>query len=41
MGRCQWEEWKAGGILDMSLPQMGLPGGSAVKEIACNSGFAT
>ena len=38
MGRCQWEEWKAGGILDMSLSQMGLPGGSAVKEIACNSG---
>ena len=38
MGRCQWEEWKTGGILDMSLSQMGFPGGSAGKEPACNVG---
>ena len=37
-GRCQWEERKTGGILDMSLPQMGFPGGSAGKEPACNVG---
>ena len=38
MGRCQWEEWKTGGILDMSLSHMGFPGGSAGKEPACNVG---
>ena len=38
MGRCQWEVWKTGSILDMSLPHMCFPGGSAGKERACKVG---